>query len=83
MRPVNDLETSAIRIPTLFFGIGTPNRRANVGARSTWRRERKYWENNRIQNHHHIMKPFPNKTEVVPVLEKVLSLVGKLCDIRI
>jgi len=34
--PVNDSKVPEIRTPTLFLGIGTPNRRANVGVMSTW-----------------------------------------------
>lgn len=36
IKPVKECNVSAIRTPALFLGIGTPNRRANVGAMSTW-----------------------------------------------
>lgn len=34
-KPSRDFNVSAIRIPALFIGIGTPKRRANVGVMST------------------------------------------------
>jgi hypothetical protein len=33
--PVNEFKCSGSTTPKLFFGIGTPSRRARVGARST------------------------------------------------
>lgn len=35
IEPLRDEKTSVITVPTLFFGIGTPKRRANVEAMST------------------------------------------------
>ena len=34
--PVKESKVSEIKIPTLFLGIGTPKRRASVGAMSAW-----------------------------------------------